>query len=108
MHFVTSTLLRMRNSSLYFDLTGCVLLCHPDMFVSIGKTTLYMIELTIGFETSLNSSRERKYEKYLQLSEIFLRILTASLYKLILKTTIGSFSNSCEPFIDMCKELKFG
>ena len=38
------------------------------MFLSIGKTTLYMIELIVGFETNLNSNAERKHEKYHQLT----------------------------------------
>ena len=32
------------------------------------KTTLYRIELTVGFETNLNSNAERKHEKYHQLT----------------------------------------
>ena len=39
---------------------------RPGVLLSIGKTTLYMIELTVGFETSLNSNAERKHEKYQQ------------------------------------------
>ena len=63
LHFVASTLQSVRFSSLYADLPGFLSPCiitvdqlRPDMLLSIGKTTLYMIELTVGFETNLNSN----------------------------------------------------
>ena len=65
----------MSNSSLYVDLPGFLSTCiitgdqlRPDMLLSIGKTTLYVIELTVGFSTNLNSNAERKHEKYYQLT----------------------------------------
>ena len=71
LHFVSSPLQSVRNSFLYADLPGFLSPCiikgdqlHPDMLLSIGKTTLYMIELPVRFETNLNSNAERKHEKY--------------------------------------------
>ena len=78
LHFVASTLQNVRNSLLYADLPGFLSPCiitgdqmRPDMLLSIGKTTLYMIELTVGFETNLNSNAERKHEKYHHLTRDF-------------------------------------
>ena len=45
---------------------------HPDMLLSIGKTTLYMTELTVGFEANLNINAERKQGNIISLLEIFL------------------------------------
>ena len=85
LHFVASTLQSVRNSSLYADLPGSLSPCiitgdqlRPDMLLSIGKTTLYMIELTVGFETNLNSKAERKHENIISLFEILRQIFITS------------------------------
>ena len=38
------------------------------MLLSIGETTLYMTELSVGFETNINVNAERKRVKYNQLT----------------------------------------
>ena len=75
LHFVASTLQSVRNSSLYADLPGFLSLCiitgdqpRQDILSSIGKTTLYVIELTDGFESNVYSNAERKHEKFYQLT----------------------------------------
>ena len=114
LHFVASTLQSVRNSSLYADLPGFLSPCiitgdqlRPDMLLSIGKTILYMIELTVGFETNLNSNAERKHEKYHRLT----RDLSSDFHNIkfinLSVSALGIFGKSCEPFIDMCKELEF-
>ena len=41
---------------------------RPDMLISIGSATIYLIELTVGFETNINLNAERKKDKYMQLT----------------------------------------
>ena len=66
-----------------------------------------MTELSAGFETNLNVNAERKRDKYRQfthgLSSDYhdVRFINLSL------SALGVFSNSCEPFIDIIKELDF-
>ena len=78
------------------------------MLLSIGKTTLYVIELSVGFETNLNVNVERKRDKYRQLTRDLsseyhdVRFINRSL------SVLGIFGNSCDPFIDMLKEQDFG
>ena len=113
LHFVAPTLHTVRNSSLHADLPGYLSPCitgdqlRPDMLLSIGKTTLYVIDLTVGFETNLNSNAERKHGKYHQL----IRDLSSDFHNIkfiILSLSfLGIFGKSCEPFIEMCKELEF-
>ena len=66
-----------------------------------------MIELTVGFETNLNSNAERKHEKYHRLA----RDLSSDFHNIkfinLSLSALGIFGKSCEPFIDMCKELEF-
>ena len=114
LHFVTFTLQCVRNSSLYVDLPGFLSPCiitayqlHPDMPLSIGKTTIYMIELTVEFETNPNKNAERKHEKYHQPT----RDLSSDSHNVnfsnLSSSALGIFGKSCEPFIDVCKELEF-
>ena len=66
-----------------------------------------MIELTVGFETNLHSNAERKHGKHHQLT----RDLSSDFYNIkfinLSLGALGIFGNSCDPFIDMWKELKF-
>ena len=66
-----------------------------------------MAELSVGCETTLNVNAERKRKKYRHLTHDVssdyrnVRFINLSL------NTLGIFGNSCEPFIDLCKELDF-
>jgi hypothetical protein len=40
---------------------------RPDLLLAIENKVLYVLELTVGFETSLNSISDRKHKKYLPL-----------------------------------------
>ena len=108
-HSVASTLKFVRNSSLYVDLPGFFSPCiitrdqlHPGILLFVCKTTLYVIELTVGFETNLISNAERKHKKYHQLT----RDLSSNFHNIKFKCS-RIFGKSYEPFIDMCKEMEF-
>ena len=77
------------------------------MLLSIGKTTLYVIELTVGFETNLNSNAERKHEKYYQLTRDLSSEFHSVKFINLSLSALGILGRSCESFIDMCKELEF-
>ena len=40
---------------------------RPDLLLTIGNKILYILELTVGFETNLKTNSDRKLEKYLTL-----------------------------------------
>ena len=114
LHFVASTLQSVRNSSLYVDLPGFISPCsitgdqlRQDMLLSIGKTTLFVIELNVGFETNLNSHAERKHEKCFQLTRDLSSDFHSFKFINLSLRALGIFGKSCELFIDMCKELEF-
>ena len=105
---------KCENTSLYAGLPRFLFSCiitgdqlRTDMLLSIGETTLYMIELTVEFETNLNSNAESKHEKYHQLT----RDLSSDFHNIkfinLSLSALGIFGKSCEPLIDMCKELEF-
>ena len=60
---------------MYVDLPGFVSpsvitgdeFIRPDLLLTIGNKILYILELTVGFETNLKTNSDRKLEKYLTL-----------------------------------------
>ena len=70
LNFLVSSLLCLKHSTCYVDLPQYLLPCfvtgedlRPDMLIS-SSDTLYVIELSVGFEANLNNSVSRKFEKY--------------------------------------------
>ena len=65
--FLAQTLPSLKPSKLYVDLPGYLSpsiltgeSLRPDMLLSIEDKCLYIIELTVGFETNLERNAERK------------------------------------------------
>ena len=68
--FLTQTFQSVNSSKLYVDLPGYLSPCiitsdslRPDMLLSTADK-LYIIELTVGFETNLAKNARRKELKY--------------------------------------------
>ena len=76
-----------------------------DLLLVTADRTLFVLELTVGFETYLNINSQRKKEKYQQL----LQILNSRfyLYKVINLSVscLGIFGCSAEPCLHMYKDL---
>ena len=65
--FLAQTLPSLQPSKLYVDLPGYLSQSivtgeslHPDMILNIEDKCLYIIELTVSFETNLERNAERK------------------------------------------------
>ena len=72
LHFIASSLQCIKHSTLYADLPGffspCILTgdhLRPGILLSIDTDSLYIIELTVGFETNIDLNAERKHDKSL-------------------------------------------
>ncbi|CAB4043669.1 Hypothetical predicted protein, partial [Paramuricea clavata] len=70
LNFIVSSLISAERSKLYVDLPGFITpsvitgdQLRPDLLLAIE--VLYVLELTVGFETNLNSNSDRKHKKYL-------------------------------------------
>ena len=76
LNFIAKSLQPVINvhSSHYADVNGflnpSIITCDnycPDLLLLIRSTCLYVLELTVGFESYLNNNAVRKKEKYLNL-----------------------------------------
>ena len=112
LYFIASTLQCIKNSTMYADLPGFFSPCiitgdhlRPDMLISIGSATIYIIELTVGFYTNINLNAERKKDKYMQLTrDLSSKYCSINFIKLSI-SSLGIFGKSCSSFIDMCNDL---
>ena len=71
LRFIAQTLQSIKSSKLYPDLPDYTSPCtvtgdslHPDIILSTADNVVYIIELTVGFETNLNNNVRRKELKY--------------------------------------------
>ena len=112
LNFLASTFQHLNHCTFYVDLpqyfspslvTGDDL--RPGLLISIPSNTLYVLELSVGFETNLDNNADRKFIKYCYL----LNDLTSK-YRHVefVNLSIGSlgiFGQSCDSFIHMCSDL---
>ncbi|CAB4027156.1 Alkaline phosphatase, partial [Paramuricea clavata] len=73
LNLVASSLLDVERSKMYVDLPGFISPSvitgdelRPDLLLTIENKILYILELTVGFETNLKTNSDRKHEKSLK------------------------------------------
>ena len=72
LNLIASSLLDVERSKMYVDLPGFISPSvitgdelRPDLLLTIENKILYILELTVGFETNLKTNSDRKHEKLL-------------------------------------------
>ena len=111
--FLASTLTAVQNSRLYVDIPGFVnpsVLTgdnlRPDLLLAIENECLYILELTVGFESNLKVNANRKRQKYLDLIEEQKTNYDKVKFINLSLSTLGVFSRSAENFDEMLRSLK--
>ena len=113
-HFLATSLQTVSSSSLYVDLPGYKSpsivtgdTYRPDLLLSTSTGVLYVVELTVGFESNLQKNVERKKSKYKELireqNEHFNRVKFVNLSI----SSLGVFAKECSSFIEMLNDLDF-
>ena len=114
LNFLATNLQTVSGSCLYVDLPGykspsiitgdCY---RPDLLLSTSSGCLYIMELTVGFESNLEKNVQRKKAKYSELireqsehSEN-VRFINISI------SSLGVFAKECLTFMDMLNDLGF-
>ena len=113
LNFLASTLTAVQNSRLYVDIPGFVnpsVLTgdnlRPDLLLAIENECLYILELTVGFESNLQVNANRKRQKYLDLIEEQKTKYDKVKFINLSLSTLGVFSRSAENFDEMLRSLK--
>ena len=113
LNFIASSFKPVDNSILYVDLddyqspsiiTGDQY--RPDLILKTSDT-LYVLELTVGFESNLKKNADRKNEKYKDLISDLKRNYNHVKFVNLSLSSLGVFSTECKTFIDMLEILDF-
>ena len=101
----------LRSAKLYVDLPGYLSPgnitgdnLRPDVLLSTADNILYIIELTVGFETNLNNNTNRKELKYRSLRADLAKDYNKIKFVNLSVSCFGIFGNSSESFLQMCSE----
>ncbi|CAB4018164.1 Hypothetical predicted protein [Paramuricea clavata] len=113
LNFLASTLTAVKNSTLYADIPGFMNpsvitgdRLRPDLLLVTENRCLYILELTVGYESNLQVNANRKRQKYRDLiNEQEADYDKVNFVNLSL-STFGVFGRSSENFDGMLSSLK--
>ena len=109
---IDKTFSTLPDCSLYADLptflspsfiTGSAF--RPDLLIITKENVLYILELTIGFETNIQINSERKASKYHPLQRTLLTNYKQIKFVNLSMGALGTIGSSSESFIDLLKSL---
>ena len=110
---ISRTLSSLQDSSLYTDLpsfpspsliTGDSL--RPDLVLVLNSTTVYLLELTVGFESNIKINSERKSDTYRSLILALQDRFYDGFINLCM-SALGIFGRSSDSYSSMLKDLHF-
>ena len=113
LNFIAKSLQPVVNvhSSLYADVNGFLNFSiitgenyRPDLLFLIQSKCLYVLELTVGFESNLNNNAVRKKEKYLNLIKEMSRNYKFVKFVNLTISSLGVFSDEYSTFSDMIND----
>ena len=114
LNFLATTLQAVSDSSLYVDLPGYKSPSiitgdsyRPDLLLSTSSDCLYIVELTVGFESNLSKNVERKKIKYLELIREQRKHYNSVKFVNLSISSLGVFAKECTNFIAMLNDLGF-
>ena len=101
-------------SKLYADLPGYISpsvvtgdTLRPDLVLTIENKCIYVLELTVGFESNLLHNARRKREKYQDLVNEQLKKYEKAQFVNVSISSLGVLSETSLSLIEMLKDLEF-
>ena len=114
LNFIAKTLQPVSNSDLFVDLPGfkspSVISSdtfRPDLLLSISNDHPYILELSVGFESNLQTNVDRKRERYKDLVVQQREHYRSVKFVNLSISSLGVFSKECDAFLDMLNDLGF-
>ena len=78
---------------------------RPDILILTKDNTLYVLELTVGYETNLRNNINLKYSKYKELIKELKRKFNCVKFINLSVSALGVFDSESAAFIDMLERL---
>ncbi len=114
LNLIVSSLLDVERSKMYVDLPGFISPSvitgdelRPDLLLTIENNILYILELTVGFETNLKTNSDRKHEKCLTLITDQENVYDEVKFVNVSISSLGVFGESTNTLFDMLHDLKY-
>ena len=112
LNFIANTLQSSQSSTMYVDLPGFISPSvvtgdkyRPDLLLTTKDNCLYILELTVGYETNLRNNINRKHEKYKELIRELNNHFTTIKFINLSISAIGVFEKESSTFLKMLKDL---
>ena len=80
---------------------------RPDILFLIEETILYILELTLGFETNIQNNSYRKAAKYSSLINDLSLSYSKVVFVNLSMGAIGDMGSSCNSLLSLLHELHF-
>ncbi|CAB4040395.1 Hypothetical predicted protein, partial [Paramuricea clavata] len=112
LNVLANTLQTVDGSTLYADphgfkspsiLTGDTY--RPDLLLSCSNGSLYVVELTTGYETNLKNNVKRKKDKYRELLRQLGKNCNQVKFINLSISSLGIFAEECSTFLDMLESI---
>ena len=113
LNFIAQTLQPVKNSNLFVDLPGYNSpsivtgdTFRTDLLLSINSDCLYILELSVGYESNLKTNVDRKRRRYDRdlVTEQKKQFNSVKFVNLSI-SSLGVFSKECHSFLDMLNDL---
>ena len=112
LNFLATSLKAVNESTIYADIPGylspSIIIgenLRPDLLLKTNNNYLYILELTVGFESNLDTNATRKHSKYASLLSDLQRKFKCVSFVNLSMSSLGIFGNSCISFFKMCDSL---
>ena len=80
---------------------------RPDLLLEAADKILYILQLTIGFETKVKCNAERKEAEYSTLVKHLRKHYQYVKFMNLSLSCLGIYDQSCTKFMDKCSDLEF-
>ena len=80
---------------------------RPDLLLSLSNKSLYILELTLGYESNLGNNAERKKQKYRELTQQLKNDYDKINFVNLSISALDIYDKNTTDFIGMMKTLKF-
>ena len=112
LNLIAQTLQPVKNSNLFVDLPGYKSpsivtgdTFRPDLLLSINSDYLYILELSVGYESNLETNVDRKRTRYEDLITQQKKQFKSVKFVSLSISSLGVFSKECHSFLDMLNDL---
>ena len=97
-------------STLPSFLSPCLITCYsfrPDLLLLIDAKILYILELTLGFETNIQNNSDRKAAKYSSLINDLSLSYSKVVFINLSMAAVGVMGSPCNSLLSLVHELHF-